>query len=481
MHSDDSANSAYVPKLYAVHCLMGMLCKKSGRMEMAVKHLQRALELNPFLWSAYETLCKLGRNDILTVKPRDLYVVGEELDPAHYFTPEAASLLEQNGRGIVDPLQSQAFSGGAAAIVAERSRSKDLTRKTLSSKVSIKQPPPTKKAKSHHTTKGPESNPAVFTESILRPSEPTEPRNESPIAGLFRIFQILARAYYCFSHFESDNALRILEELPPEQYNTAWVLSIVAQCYFEKDDHKHADRIFRRVRQIEPYRLLEMDIYSSVLWHLRQDKPLSFLGHELLQTRRISPQAWCAVGNLFSLKNDHEAALKCLRRAIQIDPYFTYAYTLLGHEYMYGLGTVYLKLEKYDLAEFHMRKAFCINSSKSVLLLYLGVVLEKKMKYDDALEVYEQAQVLRPNYYIYIYKRAVVLYNLDRCEEALELLETIKDTEPQECNISLLMGRIYKKMGQVDMALRYLTRAQDIYGAKIIPAIKEELEQLATF
>ena len=45
-------------------------------------------------------------------------------------------------------------------------------------------------------------------------------------------------------------------------------------------------------------------------------------------------QAWCATGNCFSLQKEHDTAIKFFQRAVQVDPSFTYAYTLLGHEYV---------------------------------------------------------------------------------------------------------------------------------------------------
>jgi anaphase-promoting complex subunit 3 len=83
-----------------------------------------------------------------------------------------------------------------------------------------------------------------------------------------------------------------------------------------------------------------------------------------------------------------------------LDTTFTYAYTLCGHEYMasddldkalvlfrnamrmderhynawYGLGMIYYRQEKYELAEYHFRRAITINNTSSVLYCYLGMV-----------------------------------------------------------------------------------------------------------
>ena len=45
-------------------------------------------------------------------------------------------------------------------------------------------------------------------------------------------------------------------------------------------------------------------------------------------------QAWCVAGNCFSLQKEHDIAIRYFQRAVQVDPLFAYAYTLLGHEYV---------------------------------------------------------------------------------------------------------------------------------------------------
>lgn len=47
---------------------------------------------------------------------------------------------------------------------------------------------------------------------------------------------------------------------------------------------------------------------------------------------RESPQAWISAGNLFSLQKDHDEAMRCFKRATQVDPGCAYAWTLCGYE-----------------------------------------------------------------------------------------------------------------------------------------------------
>ena len=48
---------------------------------------------------------------------------------------------------------------------------------------------------------------------------------------------------------------------------------------------------------------------------------------------RMAPEAWFVVGNCFSLQKEHDTAITFFRRSIQLNPSFTYAHTLCGHEF----------------------------------------------------------------------------------------------------------------------------------------------------
>ena len=97
-----------------------------------------------------------------------------------------------------------------------------------------------------------------------------------------------------------------------------------------------------------------MEVYSTLLWHLRKDVELSYLAHELVDADRLSPAAWCAIGNSFSLQKDHDQALKCFKRATQLDPKLAYAFTLQGHEHVSS--------EEYDKALVAYRSAVSADS-----------------------------------------------------------------------------------------------------------------------
>ncbi len=141
-----------------------------------------------------------------------------------------------------------------------------------------------------------------------------------------------ARAYRALSLYQCQEALREIDTLPPEIQSSPWALDIVARSFYEMANYVLARRAFKALLDIEPYRLQSMEAYSTLLWHLGDPPALSHLSQSLIAIDREAPQPWIAAGNCFSLQKDHDEAMRCFRRAAQVDPGCAYAWTLCGYE-----------------------------------------------------------------------------------------------------------------------------------------------------
>jgi len=114
-----------------------------------------------------------------------------------------------------------------------------------------------------------------------------------------------------------------------------------------------AARYFEHARELEPNLQRDMEIYSSCLWQLKKEMALSTLAKELKDADHQSPQAWVALGNAYNMKHESAQALKCFKRATQLNDRFAYAHTLSGLEYN--------ELEEYDKAQTEFRTAMSID------------------------------------------------------------------------------------------------------------------------
>lgn len=308
------------------------------------------------------------------------------------------------------------------------------------------------------------------------------------LSWLLDLFSKLASGYFCLSRYRCQEAIQIFNSLPQPQRDTPWVLAQIGRSYYEQALYAEAERYFVRVKALAPSRLEDMEIYSTVLWHLKNDVELAYLAHELMEIDRLSPQAWCAVGNSFSHQRDHDQAIKCFKRATQLDPTFAYAFTLQGHEYVaseeydkaleayrkgisadsrhynawYGLGTVYEKMGKLEYAEQHFRNAASINPTNAVLVCCIGLVLEKMNNPKAALIQYGRASSLAPHSVLARFRKARALMKLQELKLALAELKILKDIAPDEANVHYLLGKVYKMLHDKANAIKHFTTALNL-------------------
>ena len=313
-------------------------------------------------------------------------------------------------------------------------------------------------------------------------------KEHEALQWLLDLFLKLGTGYFMLSHYQCQDAIRTFGSIMTSQRETPWVLAQIGRAYYEQASYVEAEKTFARIKTMAPSRLEDTELYSTTLWHLKNDIDLAFLAHEIVDIDRDSPQAWCAVGNSFSLARDHDQALKCFKRATQLDPKFAYAYTLQGHEFVaneeydkalaayrssisaekrhynawYGIGKVYERQGKYKEAEEHYRTAAQINPTNAVIVCCIGMVLEKMKNPKAALVQYSKACELSEKSALCRFKKARVLMALRRYEMALTELRVLKDIAPDEANVHFLLGRVYKVLRQKGSAIRHFTMALNL-------------------
>ncbi|KAF3685359.1 Cell division cycle protein 27 -like protein B [Capsicum annuum] len=327
----------------------------------------------------------------------------------------------------------------------------------------------------------------------------------SGASEILTLFRILGEGYRLSCLYRCQDALDAYNKLPHKHYHTGWVLSQIGRAYFEMVDYLEADHAFGLARLASPYSLEGMDVYSTVLFHLKEDMKLSYLAQELVSTDRLAPQSWCAMGNCYSLQKDHETALKNFQRAVQVNPRFAYGHTLCGHEYIaledfenaiksyqsalrvdarhynawYGLGMIYLRQEKFEFSEHHFRMALGINPHSSVIMSYLGTSLHALKKNEEALEVMELAVIADKKNPFPMYQKANILVSMESFDAALDVLEELKEHAPRESSVYALMGRIYKRCNMYDKAMLHFGVALDLRpSATDVATIKAAIEKL---
>jgi tetratricopeptide (TPR) repeat protein len=241
-------------------------------------------------------------------------------------------------------------------------------------------------------------------------------------AGLLCIF---ASAYQSLCFYRCVDCIHILHSLPGAHFKSGWVQHLIGKAYYELCDYKPALLSLKEMVRIEPFRVKGTEILSTVLWHLKREKELCALAQQIVEVDKQAPETWCVVGNCFSLQRETDTAIKYFQRALQLDNRFIYAHTLCGHELVnnedldkavacfrmallcddrhynawYGLGSIYYRQEKHEMAELHFRRAIAVNPISSVLKCYLSMVLHAQNRLDkthEALQILADASAGDP-------------------------------------------------------------------------------------
>ncbi|MCI4395307.1 hypothetical protein PGIGA_G00178890 [Pangasianodon gigas] len=260
--------------------------------------------------------------------------------------------------------------------------------------------------------------------------------------GLMSLMRDIGRGYLALCSYNCREAISILSQLPAHHYNTGWVLGQIGRAHFELAEYMQAERIFSEVRRIESYRVEGMEIYSTTLWHLQKDVALSALSKDLTDMDKNSPEPWCRHYNAW-----------------------------------YGLGMIYYKQEKFNLAEIHFKKALSINPQSSVLLCHIGVVQHALKKSDHALETLNRAISIDPKNPLCKFHRASILFANEKYKAALQELEELKQIVPKESLVYFLIGKVYKKLGQTHLALMNFSWAMDLDPKGANNQIKEAIDK----
>lgn len=297
------------------------------------------------------------------------------------------------------------------------------------------------------------------------------------------------RCFYCF---ECKAALELLAALPPRQRAAPPARELAARCHFELAEYQAAAELFAQACA-SPRGLsgVGLEYYSTALWHLQDTVKLGALAQQCMEWDRQRPQSWCVAGNSFSLQKEHEQAIRCFRRVMQMKPSFTYAFTLAAHEYSsmekldqavqlyeqaialdprhynawWGLGNVYLRQEQSQNAKFHFTKAIAINRGNPVLRTSLGMALQSLDQLDRALEIFTAVKGGQCSA-LAAFQKGCTLSRLGRFVEALPAFRDALLVAPREPCIHFQLGRAHLKCGQMQSAVRHLNLALDLCGTK---------------
>jgi anaphase-promoting complex subunit 3 len=99
----------------------------------------------------------------------------------------------------------------------------------------------------------------------------------------------------------------------------------------------------------------------------------------------------------------------------------------------YGIGQIYYRQEKYEMAINNFKHALAINPRSAVLMCYVGMAYLKQGDTNSAMKALRDAIATDELNPLARYEFASVLISLERYSEAIDELEKLKVCQPLLC------------------------------------------------
>ncbi|KAL0956553.1 hypothetical protein HGRIS_002690 [Hohenbuehelia grisea] len=261
-------------------------------------------------------------------------------------------------------------------------------------------------------------------------------------------------------HSPSENELGLCDRLLSEQYfpNSLWIMSLRACVLYLCHDFRQAIIQFEQILEQNPYRVDQVDTFSNILYVTNDHVRLSRLAEDFLALDKDKPEVCCLVGNHYSLRAEHEKAVKYFRRATQLDRTHTSAWTLMGHEYV-EMKNSHAAIEAY-------RRAVDVNRKDYRAWYGLGQAYELLSMHQYALYYYQHATALRP-YDVRLWQAQGMCYEeLGRLRESIECLKrALIGADPHETTINLKLAKLHCSLGELEESAAYHRRIVEVCQA----------------
>lgn len=477
--------------LGASYALLGKICKCLCRDDAAKDNFLKALKINEFCFEAIEELERMGVDSKSSFSLKHCYKLFHEnvLQDTNSVTDHLAQKEKKLERKT-----SRNESIKASILNFEKKR-------TRSGEKKVENGTEVSENISSMAVDVDQNNVVLVKKDVSVSSSVAIPE---PFVDFCDLLGKYVKSLHLYHSSRLTEVSTTISKLPLNHAEGPWILALLAKISFDSIDYPQARKYFEKLKSKMPHRIKDMDKYSTVLWHLKDQKALSYLAQSLMKLDPMSPEAFVALGNSFSLAKEHENAISCFEKATKIKEDYAYGYNLLGFEYCsneafdnavvafrtslkcnsrlssawFGLGSIYMKQEKFDLALYHFDKALQISKSNTILYCHLGMALHKLRRFDEALLVFDKGIQLDLRNPQIRYRKAMCLMDLRRNDEALKELNNVLAKCPLEGGVWYKMGEIHKALGRREEALECFLHAGDLMGKSGGSTIREKLQDL---
>ena len=263
--------------------------------------------------------------------------------------------------------------------------------------------------------------PRIEAFAVARPLRPSKARRAEPLPAAFETL--------------------LLAPVPMPQTRSDAVMSILFRYLFD------------RRREIPPGARFEIDetgLLTKV--SLGQARDARLPGNS---ETYVCGRNYLSLGSVYFQRGLLEPAEHFFTLALKDDPSSAEAY--------YGLGSVYLKLDRRDEARANFEQALKANAgyrdTGPNAWNNLGLLATRDGRLDEAVRCFKEALKLSPDYWISLENLGNAYRQMGRPAEARTALERALALNPRDPGSNYSLGMVFAQTGDAGQAEQYLTKA----------------------
>jgi len=220
---------------------------------------------------------------------------------------------------------------------------------------------------------------------------------------------------------------------------------------------------------------INFEAYEKMMqsrWHFFQMNPEGFAMSKKLaeEALEIDPYYYAPYIMLAVLNRNSPLAEEYVKKALELNDSSSSVLT--------AMGLVYLDKRQYDKAIALGERALALDPNGAEVKVHLGYFLYMSGRFDEAIALYEQALRLNPyppSLYYWRLGSAYAYGNVERNDEAVEILSLALKRNPEDIYARLILASVYIRMGREEEA-----RAEAKRVLKVAPTTNLKFVRLRT-
>lgn len=175
---------------------------------------------------------------------------------------------------------------------------------------------------------------------------------------------------------------------------------------------------------------------------------------DMAEQQPACPEIRAALGKVCSYQQDYPTAVTHLEQALQADPY--------DLETLFNLGYVYGAVGRYEESIDCLRQLKRHTPQLPALYRWEGVALDRLGRGGEALQAFQEALRLKPDYDEALAGLGNLLFNNKQMEKAERYLQRAVTIAPEKSAYHNDLGRVYRQQGRMEEAVACYRKALEL-------------------